>query len=142
MSTKEQRDRIELLPGTLDLLILLLPVMQIASIVTEAELLHVSTIKGERYTINDPLKDLEACREPHHFIRLSRGTLVNIDLITKVSIMPGRMRSSISSCRWSAWSYTARGGCYRSRPTSASGALKQVARVFSWRTVFGLGEQK
>jgi two-component system LytT family response regulator len=77
--------------------VILIPVMHIASIVAEAELLHVSTIKGERYTINYRLKDLEARLEPDRFIRLSRGTLANIDLITKVSMMPGRTHVAILS---------------------------------------------
>ena len=62
--------------------------MQIASIVAEAELLHIATIKSERYTINYRLKDLETRLEPKRFIRLSRGTLANIDLIAKVSVLP------------------------------------------------------
>jgi len=77
--------------------VILIPVVHIASIVAEAELLHVSTIKGERYTINYRLKDLEARLEPDRFIRLSRGTLANIDLITKVSMMPGRTHVVILS---------------------------------------------
>jgi two-component system LytT family response regulator len=77
--------------------VILIPVMHIASIVAEAELLHVSTIKGERYTINYRLKDLEARLEPDRFIRLSRGTLANIDLITRVSMMPGRTHVAILS---------------------------------------------
>jgi len=69
--------------------ILIVPVAQIASIVAEGELLHLSTVKGERYTITYRLKDLEARLDPARFIRLGRGTLANVDLITKVSVMPG-----------------------------------------------------
>jgi two-component system LytT family response regulator len=77
--------------------VILVPVSQIASIVAEAELLHLATVKGERYTINYRLKDLEARLEPERFIRLSRGTVVNIDLIVKVSVMPGGTHLAILS---------------------------------------------
>jgi two-component system LytT family response regulator len=69
--------------------VLLVPVSQIASIVAEGELLHVTTVKGERYTFNHRLKDLEQRLDPDRFIRLGRGTLANVDLIAKVSVMPG-----------------------------------------------------
>jgi two-component system, LytTR family, response regulator len=69
--------------------ILILPVAQIASIVAEGQLLYLSTIKNERHAITYRLKDLEARLDPARFIRLGRGTLANIDLITKVSAMPG-----------------------------------------------------
>ena len=35
------------------------------------------------------LKDLEARLEPTQFVRLGRGTLVNVDCIVKVNVMPG-----------------------------------------------------
>jgi two-component system, LytTR family, response regulator len=69
--------------------IVILPVAQIASIVAEGELLYITTIKNERHTITYRLKDLEARLDPARFIRLGRGTLANIDLITKVNVMPG-----------------------------------------------------
>jgi two-component system LytT family response regulator len=69
--------------------VFIVPVNVIASIVAEGELLHLSTVKGERYTITYRLKDLEARLDPARFIRLGRGTLANVDLITKVSMMPG-----------------------------------------------------
>jgi len=69
--------------------VVIVPVQQIASIVAEGELLHLATIKGERYTISHRLKDLEIRLDPARFIRLGRGTLANVDLIAKVSVMPG-----------------------------------------------------
>ncbi|MCU1383162.1 MAG: hypothetical protein JWL71_1859 [Acidobacteria bacterium] len=69
--------------------IIIIPVTQIASIVAEGEILYVSTIKNERHAITYRLKDLEARLDPARFIRLGRGTLANIDLITKVNAMPG-----------------------------------------------------
>src|SRR6185312_8480510 len=67
----------------------IVPVAQLASVVAEGELLHLATLKGERYTITYRLKDLEARLDPARFIRLGRGTLAHVDLITKVSVMPG-----------------------------------------------------
>jgi len=69
--------------------VLIVSMNQIASIVADGELLHVSTVKNERYTINHRLKDLEQRLDPNQFVRLGRGTLANLDLITKVSVMPG-----------------------------------------------------
>jgi two-component system LytT family response regulator len=69
--------------------ILIIPVSQIASIVAEGELLYLTTTKNERHAITYRLKDLETRLDPARFIRLGRGTLANIDLITKVNVMPG-----------------------------------------------------
>jgi two-component system, LytTR family, response regulator len=69
--------------------VLIVPVHQIASIVAEGELLHLTTTAGDRHTINHRLKDLEARLDPAKFIRLGRGTLANVDLIAKVGMMPG-----------------------------------------------------
>ena len=69
--------------------ILIIPVSQIASIVAEGELLHLTTTKNERHAITYRLKDLETRLDPTRFIRLGRGTLANIDLIVKVNVMPG-----------------------------------------------------
>jgi two-component system LytT family response regulator len=77
--------------------VLLVPVHQIASIVAEGELLNITTVRNERHIINYRLKDLEQRLDPARFIRLSRGTLVNVDLITKVSVMPGGTHVAILS---------------------------------------------
>jgi two-component system LytT family response regulator len=69
--------------------IALVPVQQVASIVAEGELLHLVNVTNEKFTITYRLKDLEARLDPARFIRLARGTLANIDLISKVSVMPG-----------------------------------------------------
>ena len=68
---------------------MILPVRQIASIVAEGELLHLTTIANERYTISHRLHALEARLDPRRFIRLGRGTLAAVDQIQKVSPMPG-----------------------------------------------------
>lgn len=69
--------------------VVILPVRQIASIVAEGELLHLTTIGNERYTISHRLHALEARLDPRRFVRLGRGTLAAVDLIQKVSPMPG-----------------------------------------------------
>lgn len=69
--------------------VIILPVKQIASIVSEGELLHITTLPRERYTITYRLHLLEIRLDPRRFLRLARGTLVNIDAITKISPMPG-----------------------------------------------------
>jgi len=69
--------------------VFILPVRQIASIVAEGELLQITTIGAERYTIAYRLHALEARLDPRRFVRLGRGTLAALDLIQKVSPMPG-----------------------------------------------------
>ncbi len=69
--------------------IYLLPVPQIASIVSEGELLHVTTLGKERYTMNYRLKTLEAKLDPKRFLRVSRGALINVEAIRKLTSMPG-----------------------------------------------------
>ena len=69
--------------------VVILPVRQIASIVAEGELLHIVTTQNERHTITYRLHALESKLDPRRFVRLGRGTLVAIDLIQRVSPMPG-----------------------------------------------------
>lgn len=69
--------------------VVILPVRQIAFVVAEGELLHLTTLANERYTITHRLHALEARLDPRRFVRLNRGTLANVDLITKLSPMPG-----------------------------------------------------
>lgn len=73
--------------------ILLLPVAQVASVVAEGELLHLTTVSQERHTMSYRLKDLEARLDPARFIRLGRGTLANVDVIVRVTPLPGGMYS-------------------------------------------------
>ncbi len=77
--------------------VLIVPVHQIASIVAEGELLNITTIRSEHHTITYRLKDLERRLDPARFIRLGRGTLANVDLITKVSVMPGGTHIAVLS---------------------------------------------
>lgn len=69
--------------------IFLVPVSEIATIVADGELLHITTASKQKHTINFRLKDLESRLDEEQFIRLSRGALVNLDLIDRVSPMPG-----------------------------------------------------
>ena len=68
---------------------LILPVRQIASIVAEGELLHLTTIANDRFIISHRLHALEARLDPRRFVRLSRGTLAALDQIQKVSPLVG-----------------------------------------------------
>jgi two-component system LytT family response regulator len=69
--------------------IVLVPTAQLASVVADGELLHLATVDGKHYTINYRLKDLAARLDPATFVRISRGALVNLDMLAKVSAMPG-----------------------------------------------------
>jgi two-component system LytT family response regulator len=69
--------------------IVLVPTNQIASIVADGELLHITTEKKDSYTITYRLKDLEARLDPQRFVRLSRGTLANVEMIARLNTMPG-----------------------------------------------------
>lgn len=69
--------------------IVIVPVNQIASIIADGELLHITNHKNENFIINHRLKDLELRLEAEKFVRLGRGSLVNIDMITRINQMPG-----------------------------------------------------
>lgn len=69
--------------------IYLIPVEDIASIVADGELLHITTAKNQRYTINYRLKDLEPRLDHHKFVRLSRGAIANLAHVKSISPMPG-----------------------------------------------------
>lgn len=69
--------------------VVIVPVRNIAAIVAEGELLHITTHANERYTITHRLHALEARLDPRRFIRLSRGILANIEMISQLDPMPG-----------------------------------------------------
>jgi two-component system LytT family response regulator len=69
--------------------IVIVPVKDIASIVAEGELLRLTTEQNETYTISYRLKDLEARLDPARFVRLGRGALANLEMLRRVSAMPG-----------------------------------------------------
>jgi two-component system LytT family response regulator len=64
-------------------------VAQVASIVADGELLHLTTKTNERHAISYRLKDLEARLDAGRFVRVERGALVAVDAISRVSAMPG-----------------------------------------------------
>jgi two-component system LytT family response regulator len=69
--------------------IYLIPVEQVVSFVADGELLQLTTRVGERFTITYRLKDLEARLDPAVFVRISRGTLLNIGMIQKITPLTG-----------------------------------------------------
>lgn len=69
--------------------IVLVSVDLIASIIADGELLHLHTAKNEKHTISYRLKDLEPRLTAAEFVRLSRGTLVNVAMIDRVTPMTG-----------------------------------------------------
>lgn len=69
--------------------IILLPTADIACIEADGELLHIATAENRKFTINYRLKDLEARLDADTFIRLSRGALVNVNMIDAISPLPG-----------------------------------------------------
>jgi DNA-binding LytR/AlgR family response regulator len=69
--------------------IVIVQVKDIASIVAEGEILRLTTEQNESYTITYRLKDLEARLDPTRFVRLGRGALANIEMLRRVSAMPG-----------------------------------------------------
>jgi two-component system, LytTR family, response regulator len=73
--------------------IVLVPASHVASAVADGELLHLTTMRQEKYTISYRLKDLEARLDPARFIRLGRGVLVNIESIVRVTPLPGGLYS-------------------------------------------------
>ena len=84
-----RREIIERIPVKKREGIILVPVSEVASIVADGELLFITTDRGERHVINFRLKDIEARLDPSRFVRLSRGALANLDMVTRVAPMPG-----------------------------------------------------
>lgn len=89
LDTAARRQFLERIPVRKRDAVVLLPVRQIASIVADGELLHLTTIANERYTISHRLHALESRLDPRRFVRLGRGTIAAVDLIQRVSPMPG-----------------------------------------------------
>jgi two-component system LytT family response regulator len=67
----------------------LVPVDEVAAVVADGELLHLTTTHNERHVLTVRLKDVAARLDPTRFMRLSRGTLVQTALITRLIPMPG-----------------------------------------------------
>ncbi|MBS1796060.1 MAG: response regulator [Acidobacteria bacterium] len=84
-----RREYLERIPVKKQEEIFLVPVAEIAAVVADGELLHLTTDKNRKYVINYRLKDLEMRLAPDRFVRLSRGALVNLEMIARVSPLPG-----------------------------------------------------
>jgi two-component system LytT family response regulator len=69
--------------------IVILPVREIASILAEGDWLRLTTSKNESFMLSHRLKDLEARLDPAMFVRLGRGTLANLEMLERISPMPG-----------------------------------------------------
>ncbi len=69
--------------------IILIPVSEIASIIADGELLHITNLQNKKYTINFRLKDIEARLDAKKFVRLSRGALINTETIARIAPLPG-----------------------------------------------------
>jgi two-component system LytT family response regulator len=69
--------------------VILLSVRDIASIEADGEVLHITTVRKEMHSITYRLKDLESRLDPSQFVRLSRSTLARLELIARVTAMPG-----------------------------------------------------
>jgi two-component system, LytTR family, response regulator len=83
------RSAVEFIPVRKRDEILLISARDIAAVVAEGELLHLQTVRNESYTINYRLRDLEAKMDGSAFIRLGRGTIVNVKQIRKIVPLPG-----------------------------------------------------
>jgi DNA-binding LytR/AlgR family response regulator len=69
--------------------IVLVPVNRLVCAVADGELLHLRTADNEAHTICYRLRDLASRLDPARFVRLGRGTLVNVDMIRRIIPMPG-----------------------------------------------------
>ncbi len=69
--------------------ILLVPVAEIVSITADGELLHITNLQNKKFTINHRLKDIENRLDPRRFVRLSRGAIVNLEMIARIASLPG-----------------------------------------------------
>ncbi len=69
--------------------IVIVPVDQVASVVADGELLHLSTVDNRRYSFSYRLKDLETRLDPAKFVRLARGAIANVSQINRISPLPG-----------------------------------------------------
>jgi two-component system LytT family response regulator len=69
--------------------IILIPVGDVASITADGELLNIVTRTNQKYVINYRLKDIETRLDEKQFVRLSRSAIVNLDVVDRISPMPG-----------------------------------------------------
>lgn len=72
--------------------LVLIPTSQVATIVANGETLTISTLDRQQHSFVYRLKDLEARLDPTEFIRLNRGALVNVNVVSR--IVPGSAGTS------------------------------------------------
>lgn len=78
--------------------IVLVPMERIAALEAEDESVRVTTATNERFTVPVRLKDLEARLDPAQFVRLSRSTICNAELIVRVTPQPsGALQLTLAS---------------------------------------------
>lgn len=85
---KNSNEKLERIPIKKRGEIFFVPVGEIASVIADGELLHITTAKNQRFVINFRLKDLEARLDADKFVRLSRGALANLEMFEKAAPMP------------------------------------------------------
>ncbi len=73
--------------------IVIVAVRDIASLVTEHELLVLTTVNKERFVLDTPLREIEGRLDPARFVRLSRSALANLDVIARVEPLPGGLHT-------------------------------------------------
>lgn len=69
--------------------VIIVAVLDIASLEADGETVRVTTVSGERHVLSHSLREIEARLDPARFLRLSRGAVANVSLITRVSPLPG-----------------------------------------------------
>ncbi|HXF42738.1 MAG TPA: response regulator [Pyrinomonadaceae bacterium] len=67
----------------------LLPVSEIEVVIADGELLKIHTNDKQKHYLNYRIKDLEERLDQEQFFRISRGTIVNLDYVEKMSPLPG-----------------------------------------------------
>jgi two-component system LytT family response regulator len=81
-STREFLTRI---PIRTDGDLLLIPAARVVTIVARGERLVITTVDQSEHSVLYRLKDLEAHLDPSQFVRLSRNTIVNVDVVSRIA---------------------------------------------------------
>jgi DNA-binding LytR/AlgR family response regulator len=68
--------------------LILVPTSSVAAVAAHGERLIITTLDHHRHTMHYRLKDLEARLDPAEFIRLSRGTLANVNAVSRIVAGP------------------------------------------------------
>jgi two-component system LytT family response regulator len=68
--------------------LILVPTSCVAAVAAHGERLIITTLDHQRHTMTYRLKDLEMRLDPAEFIRLSRGTLANVNAVARIVAGP------------------------------------------------------